>query len=292
MKAEPVVLEKLFNASIEKVWTALTNTDEMKQWYFDLKEFRAEVGFQFQFKAGHNEAKQYLHVCEVTEVVPQKRLTYSWRYDGYSGISFVTFELHKKEEKTLLRLTHQGVESFPKENPDFAPHNFEDGWNEIVGNSLHNYLEGESYQSTVFLNASDERVFESIVNIPLWWTTMFEGTGTQQGAKFTIRFGSSVFKTMIVEELIPNKKIVWRVVDSLIDLPELNDKSEWTNTKIVWEISSQEGKTALTLTHIGLTPKIECYLICKSGWKSFTDSLAEFIHTGVGKPFKETNQVQ
>ncbi len=141
MKAEPVILEKLFNAPIEKVWAALTNKDEMKQWYFDLKEFKAEVGFQFQFTAGPNKTSQYLHVCEVTEVIVNQKLTYSWRYDGYPGISHVTFELTKKVEGTLLRLIHTGIESFPTENPDFAIHNFEKGWNGIIGNSLKNYLQ-------------------------------------------------------------------------------------------------------------------------------------------------------
>jgi Activator of Hsp90 ATPase homolog 1-like protein len=68
-------------------------------------------------------------------------LTYSWRYSGYEGISYVTFELLKKGKKTLLTLTHKGIETFPKDNIDFAIHNFEAGWNDIISNSLKNYLE-------------------------------------------------------------------------------------------------------------------------------------------------------
>lgn len=70
---------------------------------------------------------QYLHLCEITEVVPEKKLTYSWRYNGYEGNSFVTFELFEQESKTLLILTHKGLETFPKENKDFAMENFEKG---------------------------------------------------------------------------------------------------------------------------------------------------------------------
>ncbi|MEL7586202.1 MAG: SRPBCC domain-containing protein [Prolixibacteraceae bacterium] len=286
MENRIVAVEKLFSVTIDKVWKAITDKNEMKQWYFDLEEFKAEVGFKFQFKAGPNEAVQYLHVCEVTEVIPQKKLTYSWCYDGYSGISFVTFELFEKGEKTLLKLTHQGIDSFPTENPDFAMRNFEEGWNEIINNSLVNYLENASYKRSFSLNASDEKIFESILNIPLWWTEMFEGTADRQGGKFTVRFGSSVFKTMVVEELTPNKKIVWNVVDSVIDIPELNNKTEWIGTKISWEISTYQDKTVLELKHIGLTPKIECYTICENGWNGFTESLTEFINTGKGKPFK------
>ena len=79
-------------------------------------------------------------LCEITEVLPEKKLTYSWRYQGYEGISFVSFELSHGENKTLLRLTHTGLESFPQESGDFAYANFQAGWNHIIGASLKNYL--------------------------------------------------------------------------------------------------------------------------------------------------------
>lgn len=115
---------------------------------------------------------------------------------------------------------------------------------------------------------------------------MFEGVSNEQGQTFTIRFGPNVFKTMVVDEFIPNKKVVWKVTDSLIDIPELKNKTEWINTKIVWEISAQGNKTELQLTHIGLTPKIECYIVCEAGWHNFTNSLESYILTGKGEPFK------
>ena len=141
MANEPFVIERTFNAPVEKVWKAITDKNEMKQWYFDLAEFKPEVGFEFQFEGG-TENKRYLHLCKVTEVLPQKKLTYSWRYDGYEGNSFVTFELFSEGEKTRLKLTHAGLETFPA-NPDFAKENFVAGWNHIIGKSLPEYLEKE-----------------------------------------------------------------------------------------------------------------------------------------------------
>lgn len=91
---------------------------------------------------------------------------------------------------------------------------------------------------------------------------------------------------MAVEELIPNKKVAWNVTDSLIDIPDLKNKTDWINTKIVWEISAQDNQTELRLKHFGLTPQVECYNICEGGWHNFTDSLTEFINTCIGKPFK------
>ncbi len=141
MENQPIIVERTLNAPVAKVWKAITDKDEMKIWYFDLAEFKAEVGFKFQFMGGDTEGKQYLHLCEITEVIPEKKLTYSWRYDGYVGNSFVSFELSEQENKTLLKLKHEGLETFPHENPDFAKGNFAEGWNYILNTALKDYLE-------------------------------------------------------------------------------------------------------------------------------------------------------
>jgi uncharacterized protein YndB with AHSA1/START domain len=140
MKTQPFIIERTYNAPIARVWRALTDKDEMKQWYFDLKEFKPEVGFKFQFWGG-DEKKKYLHLCEITEVVPNKKLTYSWRYDGFTGESFVSFELFPEGNKTRLKLTHEGLETFPADEPALARKNFEWGWNQIIGTSLKEFLE-------------------------------------------------------------------------------------------------------------------------------------------------------
>jgi len=138
---QPIVLERTFNAPVSKVWKALTDKNEMKKWYFDLAEFKAKIGFQFQFSGGPSPDKQYVHLCKVTEVIPEKKLTYSWKYKGYAGNSFVTFELTAQGNKTLLKLTHTGIETFPTDNSDFAIGNFTEGWHHIINISLKEHLE-------------------------------------------------------------------------------------------------------------------------------------------------------
>jgi uncharacterized protein YndB with AHSA1/START domain len=137
-------LERVFDAPAEKIWNALVNKGEMKNWYFDLADFRAEVGFNFQFTGGPSPERQYIHLCEIKEVVPGRKLSYSWRYQGYSGDSLVTFELVAQGEKTLLKFSHTGLESFPADNPDLAAKNFAEGWNHIVLKALPAYVEGKS----------------------------------------------------------------------------------------------------------------------------------------------------
>ena len=140
MKNEPFVIERTMNAPTEKVWEAITNRDQMEQWYFNLAEFKPEVGFEFSFEGGSEEMR-YLHLCKITEVVPGKKLQYSWRYDGYAGNSFVTFELFPDGDKTRLKLTHEGLETFPTDNKDFAREDFVQGWTHIIGKSLTEFVE-------------------------------------------------------------------------------------------------------------------------------------------------------
>ena len=139
MKNEPFVIERTYNATAEKVWQAITDKNQMKQWYFDLKEFKPEVGFEFQFYGGTPE-KQWLHLCKVTEVIPMKKLAYSWRYDNYEGNSFVTFELFPEENKTRLKLTHSALETFA-DIPELRKENFAKGWTSLIGTSLNEFLE-------------------------------------------------------------------------------------------------------------------------------------------------------
>src|SRR5690349_12228415 len=140
MQNEPLIVERTYNAPADRVWKAITDLDQMRQWYFQLAAFRAEPGFEFQFEGGPK-GKTYLHKCKVTEVVPGKKLQYSWRYDGYEGNSFVTFELFAEENKTRLKLTHAALETFPVNVPELKKENFAEGWTSIIGTSLKEYLE-------------------------------------------------------------------------------------------------------------------------------------------------------
>ena len=139
--ADAVIIERTFNAPVARVWKALTDVDEMRQWYFDLKEFKPEVGFEFEFVVEH-EGMTYHHLCRITESIPQKKIAYTWRYKGEAGDSLVTFELLAEGDKTRLKLTHTGLDTFPK-TPAYARENFEKGWTQIIGTELRQFVESK-----------------------------------------------------------------------------------------------------------------------------------------------------
>ena len=137
----PFVIERTYAASVATVWKAITNKEEMKKWYFpDLDQFKAETGAAFEFY-GSKDDKRYLHHCKVTEVIENKKISYTWRYKEYEGNSLVTFELFPEGNKTRLKLTHAGLETFPSTNPDFAKESFAGGWSSFIGERLKEFVE-------------------------------------------------------------------------------------------------------------------------------------------------------
>jgi uncharacterized protein YndB with AHSA1/START domain len=141
MDTSPFIIERTFNAPSGKVWKAITDARQMKQWYFDLPDFKPETGYKFEFW-GEDGENRFLHLCEVKEVVDGKKLSHTWRYDGYPGDSLVTWELFPEGDKTRVVLTHTDLETFDGENhPSFRKENFIAGWTDIVGTSLKEFVE-------------------------------------------------------------------------------------------------------------------------------------------------------
>ncbi len=141
MKPAPFTIERIYNAPASRIWEAITDRDKMREWYFDIAAFKAEPGFEFSFYGGEGDEKKYLHLCKITEVIEGRKLAYTWRYKDYPGISTVTFELFEEAGKTRLKLTHEGLETFVTDNPDFAKESFSAGWTYILGESLKKYVE-------------------------------------------------------------------------------------------------------------------------------------------------------
>jgi uncharacterized protein YndB with AHSA1/START domain len=130
MKNEPFVIERTLNAPVQKVWEAITDKEKMKQWYFDIADFKPELGAEFSFPGNGNEGQCYTHLCKITKIEPGKTLQYSWKYKDHPGNSLVTFELFP-----------EGLETFPGDNKDFARESFVGGWTYLIGKSIKEFVE-------------------------------------------------------------------------------------------------------------------------------------------------------
>lgn len=142
-------------------------------------------------------------------------------------------------------------------------------------------MENKDFTTSILLDQSSSEVFAAINNVRGWWQGEIKGNTEKLGEEFTYQMGDVHFSKQKITELIPNKKVVWLVTESKLNF--VGDKSEWTNTNIIFEITVVKDKTKLTFTHRGLVPAIECYDGCSGAWGQLVErSLYSFITTGKG----------
>ncbi len=141
MEEAPVIVEQQLFVTPEKLWAALTDVDEMIQWYFDnIPDFKPEVGFYTEFNVSTGE-RDFLHQWRIVEAEPNKRIAYTWQFAGYEGDGITYFDLIPNETGTLLRLTMTGVHTFDSSVPEFQRESCEGGWKYFLQGRLKEYLD-------------------------------------------------------------------------------------------------------------------------------------------------------
>ncbi len=135
-----IQVSQVFDKSPEDVWSAITNHQEMIQWYFaNIPEFKAEVGFKTQFNI-ENEGRNFIHLWKVLKVEVNKKIIYNWRFKDYIGDSNVEFEIFKQNDKSLLTVSCHILEDFEEGIPEFSTESCEAGWKYFIQQSLNNYF--------------------------------------------------------------------------------------------------------------------------------------------------------
>jgi len=143
-------------------------------------------------------------------------------------------------------------------------------------------MEKKDFQTSINAKISSGEAIKRISNVPGWWGVTFNGSSEKQNDKFTVKMGGDSFFNFTVAELIPGKRVVWLVTNC--NMPWYTDKKEWTNTKMIFDLSEKNGITTLNFTHEGLTSDIECYKDCETGWTHWIrQSLLSYLTTGKGE---------
>jgi len=143
-------------------------------------------------------------------------------------------------------------------------------------------MTGQDYSAVITANITAQEATERINRVADWWTANFTGASGRVGNAFTVRFGET-FVDFGVVELVPARRIVWRVTDC--NLHFIEDKKEWKDTRVIFDISSDGAATTVTMTHAGLAPGTECYEVCKKGWNfCIRESLRRLLTENQGMP--------
>jgi uncharacterized protein YndB with AHSA1/START domain len=131
-----IVVEGVLPHAPETVWKLLTTADLVGRWLMP-NDFAPEVGRRFNFQTKPIGDWDGVVHCEVLEIVPNRRLVYSWKGGspanskyGSTLDSLVTWTLTPVAGGTRLRLVHAG---FRSPDNDFAFDAMSGGWGRIVG---------------------------------------------------------------------------------------------------------------------------------------------------------------
>jgi len=137
-------------------------------------------------------------------------------------------------------------------------------------------MKTQDFTTTITVDQTPQQAFAAINDVRGWWSGEIDGPTDELGAEFTYRYKEFHYSKQKLVEFVPGKRVVWLVTECSINFVE--DKDEWKNTKIIFDISAEKGKTQVRFTHEGLTPQGECYDACSNAWTGIiTDSLRRYI---------------
>ena len=144
-------------------------------------------------------------------------------------------------------------------------------------------MKNQNYTAIIMVDKPVHDTFKAINNVSKWWTDDLTGNSQKLNDEFTVQFGDIHKTAQKIIEFVPDRKVVWLVTESRLNFIE--DKEEWKNTKISFELSSRGDKTEIHFTHIGLVPEVECFKSCSKGWDYYIKgSLFKFLTEGKGTP--------
>jgi len=143
-------------------------------------------------------------------------------------------------------------------------------------------MKNRDFTCSITADVTADEAVSAISQVDQWWAKTFEGNAQQLNDVFTVRFGTTNV-TFRVTELAPARRVVWDVIDCY--LPWLKNTTEWTGTRVIYDIASANGKTTINFTHEGLRSDVECYKQCETGWtEHLTESLQKLLNEGIGEP--------
>ncbi|WP_151084082.1 SRPBCC family protein [Nocardioides cynanchi] len=156
-------------------------------------------------------------------------------------------------------------------------------------------MDEHSFTTTLSVAASPAETFAAINDVRGWWSRDVDGITDEVGAEFDYRGnqdGVNLHRALIrVTDLVPGERVVWHVVDNWMAF--IDDQREWTDTRIVFEITPTAEGSEIRFSHLGLVPSYECHDVCVDAWTFFVQvSLRDLIGTGRGEPMERLASAQ
>ncbi|UCH64436.1 MAG: SRPBCC domain-containing protein [Ignavibacterium sp.] len=142
-----------------------------------------------------------------------------------------------------------------------------------------------NYESSIKVKTEKKSAFKAVASeLNMWWGRV-DSPVFKVGDEFTISFGKTKWRFKITE-FSKYDRITWKCIEAEHFVDGFTDiKEEWLNTEVVWAFNKDSDDVEISMEHNGLTPELNCYDICESGWDYFVaTSLKNYLETGKGTP--------
>ncbi|GAB5417393.1 MAG: hypothetical protein Crog4KO_29750 [Crocinitomicaceae bacterium] len=124
-KKDVIAKNQWFNHPIQKVWEAITNTEQVSKWLVPTN-FKAEVGFQY---ALHDPKAECNVVTGTVLKASPYTLVYSWINETVKDVeTLITWELTEENGGTRLSMTHSGISNYSKAQMNDMIDSYSSGW--------------------------------------------------------------------------------------------------------------------------------------------------------------------
>ncbi len=119
----------------EAVFSAISDAQELTQWFPDAAILEPKVGGKFKLsflKDSKNSRMKldmdFINEGKVLEIIQNKKLVHTWQWQAFSDFpqTIVTWELEQVNNKTRLTLTHSGFTGKEEGPASLEEHN--KGW--------------------------------------------------------------------------------------------------------------------------------------------------------------------
>tara|TARA_B100000508_G_C11439096_1_gene267738 strand:- start:757 stop:1182 length:426 start_codon:yes stop_codon:yes gene_type:complete len=128
---DTITKSKWLNQPIDKVWSAITENDQVSQWLVPTN-FKAEVGFHYALRDAKGECN--LVTGTVLEASPYS-LAYTWINEEAASIeTIVRWKLSEENGGTLLEMTHSGIAKYHEEVKAKMLETYTAGWKRCFSN--------------------------------------------------------------------------------------------------------------------------------------------------------------
>lgn len=117
-------------ATAAEVWGALTDSDELENWWSEDVKLEARVGGQFREIWEDDEGKAQLASGKVIAVKPKQEITFSWREKDWPKdiTTLCTFLIQDDKNQRTITVRHSGWENLPEKKQAKLVEDFSLGW--------------------------------------------------------------------------------------------------------------------------------------------------------------------